>query len=77
MMSLMLGDRFKSFFTGKVYAVKLIGDRLVLLESDDQLSRVLTEEAILKSFYQRVPDEHRPRVPRLDNPNFRKDSQAA
>jgi len=77
MVSLILGDKFKSIFTGKVYAVKLIGDRMVLLESDDQLSRVLTEKDYLKSFYQAVAHENRPQVPGLDNPNLRKDSQAA
>jgi hypothetical protein len=77
MMSLILGDKFKSIFTGKVYAVKLISDRLVLLESDDKLSRVLTEKDYLKSFYQTVAHENRPQVPGLANPNLRKDSQAA
>jgi hypothetical protein len=76
MISFIVGDKFKSFFTGKVYAVKLIGDRLVLLESDDLLSRVLTEKDCLKSFYQKVPHENQPDVPRFDNPNLRKDSQA-
>ena len=67
MTSLILGDKFKSIFTGKVYAVKLINDRLVFLESDDKLNRVLTEEDNLKSFYQRVERENRPEVPRLMN----------
>ena len=44
MVSLIIGDKFKSPFTGKAYAVKIIGDRLVLLESDDKLSQVLTEK---------------------------------
>ena len=56
------GDKFKSVFTGKVYAVKIIDDRLVLLESDDKLSRVLTEKDYLKSFYQKVGYEDRPEV---------------
>jgi hypothetical protein len=77
MTSIIIGDKFRSAFTGKVYAVKVIGDRIVLLESDDQLSRVLTEEGNLKSFYHRVEGENRPQVPGLDNPNMRKDSQAA
>ena len=59
---LIIGDKFKSVFTGKVYAVKIIDDRLVLLESDDKLSRVLTEKDYLKSFYQTVPYEDRPEV---------------
>jgi len=62
MISLFVGDRFKSVFTGKVYAVKVIGDRLVLLESDDKLSRVLTEKDYLKSFYQTVSYEDQPDV---------------
>ena len=77
MMSLILGDKFKSLFTGKVYAVKLIGDRMVLLESDDQLSRVLTEKVVLRSFYQRVEGANRRREPGLDSPNEQKDSGAA
>ena len=77
MTSLILGDKFKSIFTGKVYAVKLINDRLVFLESDDKLNRVLTEEDNLKSFYQRVAHENRPEVTRFDNRDLRKDSQTA
>ena len=77
MVPLILGDKFKSIFTGKVYAVKLINDRLVFLESDDKLNRVLTEEDNLKSFYQRVAQENRPQVTGLANPNLRKDSQTA
>ncbi len=60
MISLLIGGKFKSVFTGKVYTVKVIGDRLVLLESDDKLSRVLTEKDYLKSFYQTVAYEDRP-----------------
>ena len=59
---LIIGDKFKSVFTGKVYAVKAIGDGLVLLESDDKLSRVLTGKDYLKSFYQTVGYENRPEV---------------
>ena len=70
MMSVILGDMFKSSFTGKVYAVKLIRDRMVLLESGDKLSRVLTEEGNLKSFYQRVAQENRPQVPGLAESNL-------
>ncbi len=77
MKSLILGDKFKSFFTGKVYAVKLIGNRMVLLESDDQLNRVLTEKEILRSFYQRVEGANRPQEPGLEGANERKDSGAA
>ena len=62
MMPLIIGDKFKSIFTGKVYAVKIIRDRLVLLESDDKLSRVLAEKDYLKSFYQTVAQENQPEV---------------
>jgi hypothetical protein len=64
MVALNIGDRFKSVFTGKVYAVKKIGDRLVFLESDDKLSRVLTERDYLKSFYQAVTYENRQEMAR-------------
>jgi len=77
MMPLILGDKFKSSFTGKVYAVKSIGGQLVLLESDDQLSRVLTEKDCLRSFYERVTQGNRPQEPGFDSPNERKDSGAA
>ncbi len=64
MISLVKGDKFKSVFTGRIYAVRIIGDRLVLLESDDKLSRVLTRRDYLKSFYQTVAYEDRPEVAR-------------
>lgn len=46
------GDKFRSSFTGLVYAVKTIKDAMVLLETENRLSQVLTEIISLKLFYQ-------------------------
>ncbi len=62
--SLIIGDKFRSIFTGRVYAVKLLDGRMVLMESDDKSSRVLTGKDNLKTFYQRLAQENRPQVTR-------------
>jgi hypothetical protein len=47
------GDKFKSLFTGTIYGVKAIKERMVVLESENGSSQVLTEKSNLNSFYQR------------------------
>ena len=44
------GDRIKSSLTGKEYKVKMIKDRVVVLESEDGSNQVLTEKGNLKLF---------------------------
>jgi len=53
------GDRLKSNLTGKVYKVKMVKVKQVILESEDESSQVLTEKDNLKLFYERVKNEDR------------------
>jgi hypothetical protein len=52
------GDKVRSIFTNKLYRVKMINDRMVILESEDRSSQVLTEKENLKLFYERVENEN-------------------
>ena len=63
MIYLEMGDKFKSLLTDKVFEVKSFTDWMVLLESEDKLSQVLTEKVNLNLFYQKVTDEE-PEVPK-------------
>jgi hypothetical protein len=58
-MTMKVGDRIKSNLSGKVYKVKMIKDRIAVLESEDGLNQVLTERENLKLFYKRVEKENR------------------
>ncbi len=49
-------DRFKSLLTQKNYNVKSVKDYSVILESDDGLSQVLTNEENLQLFYKKILD---------------------
>ncbi len=49
-------DRFKSLLTEKNYNVKLVKDYSVILESEDGLSQVLTNEENLQLFYKKILD---------------------
>jgi len=53
------GDRLKSNLTGKVYKVKMVKVKQVILESEDGSSQVLTEVENLKLFYEKVKNESR------------------
>jgi len=53
------GDRLKSNLTGKVYKVKMVKVKQVILESEDESSQVLTEKDNLKLFYEWVKNEDR------------------
>ncbi len=55
------GDRIKSRLTEKEYKVKMIKDRVVVLESEDGSNQVLTEKENLKLFYEKVENEKRPK----------------
>jgi len=52
-------DRLKSNLTGKVYKVKTVKVKQVVLESEDGSSQVLTEMENLKLFYEKVKNESR------------------
>jgi hypothetical protein len=45
-------DRLRSKITGNVYEVKKIVDKMILLESLDQTSQVLTELSNIALFYE-------------------------
>lgn len=45
------GDVLKSVLTGKTYQIILMGERMVVLESEDRLSKVLTTVGTLKLNY--------------------------
>ncbi len=51
-MTLIIGEKVKSVLTREEYRIKLIGDRIVVLESEDQSNQVLTTTDNLKSFYE-------------------------
>jgi len=74
-MTMKEGDRIRSNLTDKVYKVKIIKDRMVVLESEDGSNQVLTEKENLKLFYEKVEKENRPKdltlysLPTLSNTN--------
>jgi len=57
-MTMKVGDRLRSNLTEKVYKVKRIKDRMVVLESEDGLNQVLTEKENLRLFYMKVENEN-------------------
>ncbi len=57
------GNRVKSILTDKIYEVKTIKDRLVVLQSPDGLNQVWTEKENLKLFYKKVEREEALKVP--------------
>ena len=48
------GDRVKSLLTERNYSVKFVKDYSVVLESEDGLSQVLTNEENLQLFYKKL-----------------------
>jgi len=53
-MSLIVGDKFRNKLTGRIYEVKLVGDRMIVLESEDKSNQVLMVEDNLKFFYENI-----------------------
>jgi hypothetical protein len=49
-------DLVKSVLTGKIYKIKTTKDSIVILESLDGSSQVLTEKSTLNLFYEKVED---------------------
>jgi hypothetical protein len=47
-------DLVKSVLTGKIYEIKTTRDSIVILESLDGSSQVLTEKSNLNLFYEKV-----------------------
>jgi len=52
-MRLITGETVKNVMTGKAYRIKLIGDRMVVLESENKSNQVLTTTDNLESFYEK------------------------
>jgi hypothetical protein len=53
-------DVLKSVFTGKIYKIKTTRDQIVILESLDGSSQVLTERSNLNLFYENVENVKTP-----------------
>ncbi len=56
------GNRVKSILTEKIYEVKRIKDRVVVLQSLDGLNQVWTERGNLNLFYKKLEGEEIPNV---------------
>ncbi len=52
-----VGDKFKSIITGATYVVRKIKDKMVVLESHNKKSQLLTELSNLKLFYKKEEKE--------------------
>jgi hypothetical protein len=52
-MPLITGEKVRSVVTGKVYRIRLVGDRMAVLESEDKSNQVLTTTDNLKLFYEK------------------------
>jgi hypothetical protein len=50
-------DRFKSKITGIVYEVKKVADQMIVLETPNGTSQVLTELNNIALFYEREPQK--------------------
>ena len=57
MMTTHEADRFRSKITGNVYQVKKIVDQMIVLETLNGTSQVLTELNSIALFYEREPKE--------------------
>jgi hypothetical protein len=51
------GEVLKSTLTGKVYRVKVLTDQMVVLQSIDGLTQVMTGKLSLNYFYEKLPME--------------------
>jgi len=52
-----VGDRFNSILTGATYVVKIIKDKVVVLERHNKKGQVFTELSNLKLFYKKEREE--------------------
>ena len=53
-MTAMTGDRLRNNLTGTMYKVKVIKGKLVVLETEDGSSQLLTGKDCLKLFYEKI-----------------------
>ncbi len=53
-MTAMTGDRLRNNLTGTTYKVKVIKGKLVVLETEDGSSQLLTGKDCLKLFYEKI-----------------------
>ncbi len=53
-MTTMTGDRLRNNLTGTTYKVKVIKGKLVVLETEDGSSQLLTGKDCLKLFYEKI-----------------------
>jgi hypothetical protein len=58
-MALIIGEHVRNVVTGKAYRIKLIGDRMAVLESEDKLNQLLTTTDNLKFYYVKMEVGHR------------------
>ena len=57
------GEVLKSLLTGKVFQVKLLTDQMVVLQSLDGETQVLTGKVSLKYFYEKLPPDFSVKIP--------------
>ncbi len=62
--SLITGEKFRSTLTGKVFGVKSVEDRMIVLESEDKSTQVLTTRDNLLFFYERTGSHMEPEAAR-------------
>lgn len=64
-----IGEKLRSKLTGRLYEVKLLIGRFAILEGENGINRVYTEQGNLKVHYERVGDRsHGEDLPTPDDP---------
>ena len=53
---LKVGEKWRSDITGRMYKLKTIANQMVVLQSENGLSQILTSRENLNLFYAMVPD---------------------
>jgi hypothetical protein len=53
---LKVGEKWRSDITGRMYKLKTIANQMVVLQSEDGLSQILTSRENLNLFYAMVPE---------------------
>ncbi len=53
-MNTMTGDKLRNNLTGTMYRVKVVKGKLVVLETEDGSSQLLTGKDCLKLFYEKI-----------------------
>ena len=52
------GEKFRSIFTGKEYQVRRVEGKMVILETENGASQVMTDQGNLKLFYKKEEKEN-------------------